>query len=55
MKKVLIINAHEYYPLSEGKLNAAMTEKARAILSAKGYDIKITTMKDEYDVQEELE
>lgn len=27
-KNVLIINAHQYYPFSEGKLNAALIDKA---------------------------
>jgi modulator of drug activity B len=55
MKNVFIINAHEPYPISEGKLNAALLEKARTILSEKGCEIKITTMKDDYDVQAEVE
>ncbi|ABW26631.1 conserved hypothetical protein [Acaryochloris marina MBIC11017] len=28
MKNVFIINAHEAYPFSEGKLNATLVEKA---------------------------
>ena len=55
MKNIFIINAHEYYPFAPGRLNATMVTKASTILSAKGYDIKVTTMKDEYDVEEEIE
>ncbi|WP_459211134.1 NAD(P)H-dependent oxidoreductase [Aquimarina rhabdastrellae] len=51
---VLIINAHQYYPFSEGKLNVSFTEKAKSFFLQKGYDIKITTMQEEHDVNEEL-
>lgn len=54
-KNVLIINAHQYYPFSEGKLNAALIDKAMTILEQKGYDIRTVTMSDEYDVNEQLE
>ncbi|MBX2863257.1 MAG: NAD(P)H-dependent oxidoreductase [Leptolyngbyaceae cyanobacterium MAG.088] len=54
MKNIFIINAHEAYPFSEGKLNATLVEKAKTNLTQKGYDIKITTMKDDYDVEQEL-
>ena len=55
MKNIFIINAHEAYPFSEGKLNATLVQKAKTNLMQKGYDIKITTMKDEYDVEQEIE
>ena len=54
MKNVFIINAHEAYPFSEGKLNATLVDKAKTNLTQKGYDVRITTMKDEYDVEQEL-
>ena len=54
MPNVFIINAHEEYPFSPGKLNAALVEKAQTNLAAKGYDIQITTMKDDYDVDAEV-
>jgi modulator of drug activity B len=55
MSNIFIINAHELYPFSKGKLNESLVEKARKVLSDKGHGIKITTMKDEYDVQAEVE
>ena len=55
MKKILIINAHEYYPFSEGKLNNALVEKAVSNLTDKGYEIQTTTMQGEYDVPAEVE
>ena len=54
MPNVFIINAHEEYPFSPGKLNAALVEKAQTNLAAKGYDIQITAMKDDYDVDAEV-
>ena len=54
MPNAFIINAHEAYPFSPGKLNAALVEKAQNILTAKDYDIQITTMNDDYDVDAEI-
>lgn len=53
-KNVLIINAHQYYPFSEGKLNAALIDRAIIILKEKGYDTRIVSMNDVYDVEEQL-
>ncbi|MCG9736060.1 NAD(P)H-dependent oxidoreductase [Pseudoalteromonas shioyasakiensis] len=55
MKNVLIINAHHYYPFSEGKLNAALIEKADAFFQAKGYQTRVVNTQDEFDVETELE
>ena len=54
MPNIFIINAHEEYPFSPGKLNAALVAKAQNMLMAKGYDIQVTTMKDDYDVEAEI-
>ncbi|MEM8550585.1 MAG: NAD(P)H-dependent oxidoreductase [Verrucomicrobiota bacterium] len=54
MKNVFIINAHEYYPFSKGKLNQALVDLARDNLAAKGYEIQLTTMKDDYDPDAEV-
>lgn len=55
MSNILIINAHQYYPFSEGKLNQTLVEKAIAHLHSKGHETRVVTMKDDYDVQEELQ
>lgn len=55
MENIFIINGHQKYPFSEGKLNASLTERARQFFSNKGCDVKITTMEDLYDVNEEIE
>ena len=48
MKNILIINAHEYYPFSEGRLNRALAG-AVSHLTGKGSEIQTTTMKDDND------
>lgn len=55
MKNILIINAHEYYPISEGKLNNALVVRAASLLTDKGYAVQMTTMRDNYDVDTEVE
>lgn len=55
MKKALIINAHQEYPFAKGELNKALADKFANFLSTKGYEIKTTTMKDDWDVEEEVE
>ena len=55
MKNALIINAHQYYPFAEGKLNAAMFEKIVTFLEGEGYQIKSSDMKSEWNVDEEVE
>jgi modulator of drug activity B len=54
VQNIFIINAHEKYPFSEGKLNATLVEKAKANLTRKGYQVQITTMQDDCDVEQEL-
>ena len=55
MRNVFIINAHEPYPFAEGKLNASLVERATRHLEAKGYEVRHSTMKDDYDVETEIE
>lgn len=55
MKNVFIINGHQKYPFSEGKLNASLTEKAENYFSKKGYAVRKTSMDDTYDVNQEIE
>ncbi|MGD8236131.1 MAG: NAD(P)H-dependent oxidoreductase [Chromatiales bacterium] len=55
MKNVFLINAHQPYPFSEGRLNQTLIEKAETQLAAKGYAIKKTVSAEEYDIEEELE
>ena len=55
MQNVFIINAHEQWPFSEGKLNRSMAERATVNLKNKGYEIQMTTMQDDYNVEKEIE
>ena len=54
MSNVLVINAHEPSPFSEGKLNAALVEKARTKLESKGHEVRVVTMQDDIVVDEQL-
>lgn len=54
MQNIFIINAHETYSFSPGNLNAALIEKATDLLTRKGYAVKVTTMKEDYDVDAEI-
>ncbi len=54
MKKIFHINAHQPYPFSEGKLNAALSEKAKAHFQANGYEVKSVSMTEPYDIEEEI-
>jgi len=55
MQNVFIINAHEQWPFSEGRLNRSMAERATVNLKNKGYEIQMTTMQDDYNVEKEIE
>ena len=55
MKNVLLINAHQPYPFSEGRLNRAFVERATAHLKQKGYEVRTTTMTEEWETDDELE
>jgi len=55
MSNIYIINAHEYYPVSEGRLNQTLVEKAQEVLTDKGHQVQTLSMKDDYDVATELE
>jgi modulator of drug activity B len=55
VKKILIINAHQYYPYSEGKLTKSLIEIIEKQLASKGYEIKHSVVMNEYDADEEVE
>lgn len=54
MSNVLIINGHQYYPFSEGKLNASLVEKAVTLLQAKGHETRVVVMSESINVEEQL-
>jgi modulator of drug activity B len=55
MKKALIINAHQEYPFAKGELNKEIAKRIGNYLKSIGYDIKTTTMKDEWNTDEEVD
>lgn len=55
MKHVFIINGHQEYPFSSGKLNASLVRKAEGILGENGYEVKVTATAEPYKVEEEIE
>ena len=55
MQNIFVINAHEYYPFAEGKLNGALVERATSHFESNGYQIRTTTMRDEWNADDEIE
>ena len=56
MKKVLIINAHQFYDgISSGKLNSAVAELIQQEMAQRGYAVQQTSIEQGYDLQEEVE
>ena len=54
MKNIFIINGHEPYPFSEGRLNRTLAETASDILKARGCEVRMTSMQDQWDVDAEI-
>ena len=54
MSHILIINAHQYYPFSEGKLNGALVDRAVNLLEEKGHQVRVVSMQETIDVEAEL-
>ena len=55
MKNVFVINAHEEYEFSKGELNRTLTGMAMGHLAEAGYETRLTTMKDPWEVDPEIE
>lgn len=54
MSNILIINAHQYYDFSKGKLNASLVEKAKTFFLNKGDQVQETIMSEDWVVEDEL-
>lgn len=54
-KKILIINAHQYYPSSEGKLNQHLVEFAKVFFEETKYEVEISIIEAGYKIEEEAE
>ena len=55
MKNALIINAHQEYHFTKGELNREIAKRIGEYLNSVGYEIKTTTMKDDWDANEEVD
>jgi modulator of drug activity B len=55
MKNIFVINAHQEYPFSKGELNKTLTNLAISHFNENAYVVKTTTMKDDYDIDAEIE
>lgn len=53
-QKILIINAHQYYPSSEGKLNQSLVDLAESFFEEEGHLVKQTKIEDGYKIVEEV-
>ncbi len=54
MKNVFVINAHEEYEFAKGELNRTLTHVAIDHLDTAGYVTRLTTMKDDWQVDTEI-
>ncbi|WP_422106349.1 NAD(P)H-dependent oxidoreductase [Winogradskyella sp.] len=54
MKNIFIINGHESYEFSKGQLNNSLVERLKNRLSNDRFEIKATTMKDAYNIDDEI-
>ncbi|SLM61527.1 MULTISPECIES: NAD(P)H-dependent oxidoreductase [Dickeya] len=55
MQNVLIINAGKAFGHSKGELNRTLTDVAATFLRDKGREIRITTVDDGYDIEQEVQ
>ena len=55
MSRILIINGHQPYPFSPGRLNDALAERARAFFLRGGSEVRMTRVAEGYEVEAEVE
>lgn len=55
MTKVLIINGHQPFPASPGRLNAALCSKARSFLEEKGCVVRSSNTSEPWDTDAQIE
>lgn len=55
MQTILILNAHQTYPFSPGRLNGTLVTVATELLKGAGHRVLHTATADDWDVDEELE
>lgn len=55
MSNILILNGAQPYPFAPGGLNATLAKRAKDRLEAQGHEVRLTTVAEGYDVEEEVE
>lgn len=55
VKNILIINGHQFYPSSEGKLNKSLTQLAKVFFEEAHHRVKLTIIDNGYEILEEVE
>lgn len=55
MKKIFIINGHQYYDYSKGKANETFVNLAKAHFADKGYEVQYTASQETYHTAAEVE
>ncbi len=54
-KNVFIVNGHQKWEISPGRLNQTLVDIANEKLSVKGYDIHKTHIEDDWDIENEID
>jgi len=54
-KNVFIVNGHQKWEISPGRLNQTLVDIATEKLGAKGYDIRNTHIEDDWDIENEID
>ena len=54
-KNVFIVNGHQKWDMSPGRLNRTLVERADDVLSAKGYEVRLTHIDDDWVVGAEID
>ena len=55
MKNILLINGHQPFPTSPGKLNGFYLERARARFASEGHATRLVRTSEAYDLETEVE
>lgn len=55
MARILIINGHEQYPRSPGRLNSHLVEVARSALAGMGHSVEVVATSGEFDIDAEVD
>lgn len=55
MQKIFLINAGKSFAHSKGELNNTLTKIATDFLREKGHDVRVTTVDNGYDIEQEIQ